>query len=295
VRINGRGMARSMAALAVLALCAAGGTRSARAQDQEPTVLMPEQSATKARELMRQAAEALGGAAYMNVHDATCSAKLSQFGHSGELNGYSKIMDYAILPDKDRTENIPKRNLITIVNGDKGWELDRGGVSDAATSTIAQFQEDQKKDLDNILRNRINEKDMIFRYSGTDMVDLRPVDWIELVDSDNRTIRIAFSQDTHFPVRKVVTTRDPNTRLKSEEVEYYSNYQPMGGVETPLQITRERNKIKVYQVFFDRCEYNTGLSPSLFTKESLDERWAKIGKKQKPLKSSSRNSDKTKD
>lgn len=267
----------------------------ARAQDQETTVLMPEQSAAKAKELMRQAAQALGGAAYLNVHDATCTARLSQFGHSGELNGYAKIEDQSILPDKDRTENIPKRNLITVLNGDKGWELDRGGVSEAPLTTISEFQDNQKKDIDNILRNRINEKDVIFRYTGSDTVDLRPVDWIELVDSDNRTIRIAFSKDTHLPVRKVVTTRDPNTRLRSEEVEYYSNYQPMSGVLTPLQITRERNNIKVYQVFFDRCDYNTGLSPSLFTKESLDERWAKIGKKQKPIKSSARNQDKTKD
>lgn len=279
---------------ATLAILFLGGPSRAFAQDQETTVLMPEQSAAKAKELMRRAADALGGTAYLNVHDATCSARLSQFGHSGELNGYAKIIDYSIVPDKDRTENIPKRNLITVINGDKGWELDRGGVSDAPITTISQFEDDQKKDIDNILRNRINEKDMIFRYTGTDIVDLRPVDWVELVDSDNRTIRIAFSQATHLPVRKVVTTRDPNTRLRSEEMEYYSNYQPMGGVQTPLQITRERNNIKVYQVFFDRCEYNTGLSPSLFTKESLNERWAKIGKKQKPVKSSSRNQDKDK-
>jgi hypothetical protein len=260
-----------------------------QAQDQETTVLMPEQSAAKAKEIMRRAAEALGGAAYLNVHDVTCTAKLSQFGHSGELNGYAKIEDQSIVPDKDRTENIPKRNLITVINGDKGWELDRGGVSEAPLTTVSQYQDDTKKDIDNILRNRINEKDMIFRYTGTDIVDLRAVDWVELVDSDNRTIRIAFSQSTHLPVRKVVTTRDPNTRLRSEEVEYYSNYQPMSGVLTPLQITREKNNIKIYQVFFDKCEYNTGLSPELFTKESLDERWAKIGKKQKPVKSSSNN------
>lgn len=284
--------------IAVLALgaLAAGGwlcaRAEARAQDQETTVLMPEQSAAKAKELMRAAAQALGGAAYLNVHDSTCMARLSQFGHSGELNGYAKIEDFNLLPDKDRTENVPKRNIITIINGDKGWELDRGGVSEAPLTTITQFQDDTKKDIDNILRNRINEKDIIFRYTGLDTVDMRPVDWIELVDPDNRTIRIAFSQETHLPVRKVVTTRNEATRLRSEETEYYSNYQPMGGILTPLQITRERNNIKVYQVFFEKCDYNTGLSPEFFTKESLDERWAKVGKKQKPLKSSARNSDK---
>jgi hypothetical protein len=98
------------------------------------------------------------------------------------------------------------------------------------------------------------------------------------VYSDNRTIRIAFSQSTHLPVRKIVDTRDANTRMKTDEVEYYSNFHPINGIETPFQITRERNHIKIYQVFIDKCDYNTNLSDSLFTKESLDERWEKVGK-----------------
>ena len=47
---------------------------------------------------------------------------------------------------------------------------------------------------------------------------------------------------------------------------------------TPFQITRERNSRKVYQVFFDECKYNTNPPDSLFTKESLDARWAQVGK-----------------
>ena len=84
-----------------------------------------------------------------------------------------------------------------------------------------------------------------------------------------------------MPVRKVVTTRDPNLRMKFDETEFYSNYHPLNGVETPFQVTRERNGLKVYQVFFDTCDYNTNISDSLFTKESLDERWDKIAPRNK--------------
>lgn len=251
---------------------------------QDTAVLMPEQSAAKAKQLLQQAIDALGGAAYLNVHDITCTGRLGQFGHSGELNGFESFVDYTIPPDKDRTENLPKRNIIQIMNGDKGWVLDRGGVSEAAEGEIARYDEDIKKDIDNILRHRIHEPDMIFRYAGPDVVDLKEADWVELVDSDNRTIRIALAQSTHLPIRKVVATRDPASRMRSEEIEYYSNYHPIDGIETPFQITRERNGMKVYQAFFEKCAYNTNLSDSLFTKESLDERWAKIGKKEKKKK-----------
>jgi len=267
-----------IAALAVLALAWIVSAPRVKAQDE---VMMPEQSAAKAKQLMQQAIEALGGQAYLNVHDVTCTGRLSMFGHSGDLNGFETFVDYAQPPLKDRQENLPKRNLIEVYNGDKGWVLDRGGVTEAAESDIVRFQEDNQVDLDNILRHRIHEKNMIFRYAGPDVVDLKEADWVELVDSENRTIRIAFARGTDLPLRKVVETRDPNSQLKSEEIEYYSLYHPIDGVQTPFQITRERNGLKVFQVFFDKCQYNTNIPDSLFTKESLDERWAKVGKKEK--------------
>jgi hypothetical protein len=277
-----------------LLLACAWLAASPRVLAQDETVLLPEQSAAKAKAILQQAVDALGGPAYLNVHDVTCQGRISQFGHSGELNGFGHFVDYAQPPFKDRTENLPKRNIISVYNGDKGWQLDRGGVSEATITDLATFQEDTKKDIDNILRHRIHEQGMIFRYAGLDVVDYQESDWVELVDSDNRTFRIAIARTTHLPVRKVVDTRNANTRMRTEEVEYYSNYHPINGVQTPYQITRERNGIKVYQVFFDKFEYNTSVPDSLFTKESLDERWEKVGKKEKPSKNnpSNKNNDK---
>jgi len=122
---------------------------------------------------------------------------------------------------------------------------------------------------------------MIFRYAGPDVVELKEADWVELVDSDNRTIRIAFARDTHLPIQKVVEIRDPKTQMRSQEIEYYSLYHAIDGIETPFQIARDRNGMKVFQVFFDKCEYNTNLSDSMFTKEALDQRWEKVGKKER--------------
>jgi len=259
----------------------------AAAQDSDQ--LMPEESTAKAKEILQQAIQALGGAAYLNVHDATCTLRYSQFGHSGDVNGFATLIDYTIPPYKDRTENLPKRNLIQIMNGEKGWVLDRGGVSDASEVDIAQFQDDVRKDIDNILRHRLKEPGMIFRYAGPDVVDLKEADWVELVDSEDRTVRIAIARSTHLPIRKVVVSRDSASRTKRDELEYYSNYHPVSGIETPYQITRERNGMKVYQAFFEKCEYNTNLSESLFTKDSLEDRWAKVGKKGKKNKDKDKN------
>jgi outer membrane lipoprotein-sorting protein len=254
---------------------------AASAQTQNPELLLPEQSAAKAKQLLQQAIQALGGDAYLKMRDATCSGRASQFGHSGELTGYEEFFDYTKLPDKERTEFSSKRNIIEVYNGDKGWILDRGGVQDAPEEAITERRENQKKDIDAILRIRIKEPGMILRYAGPDVVDLKEADWVELVDNEGRTIRIAFDHSTHLPLREVVITRDPSTRLRMEETEYYSNYHPIQGFETPFQVASDRNGLKISQVFLRECQYNTGISDSLFTKESLEERWAKVGKKKK--------------
>jgi hypothetical protein len=267
--------------LVSLALAAGWLGRVSLANAQDSAVLLPEQSAQKAKEIVAQGIAALGGEKFMNVHDVTCTGNLGQFDHAGQLSGFEKFVDYSEPPLKDRTENLPQHNEIDVFNGDQGWNLDRGGVSPEPVSQITQYQDDVAKSLDNILRHRINEPDMDISYAGPDIVDLKQVDWVQLIDAQNRTIRIAFDRSTHLPIEKTVESRDPRLRANITEVEHYSLYYDAAGIETPKQITRERNDMKIYQVFFDKCEYNTGLEDSLFTKQSLDERWEKMPSREK--------------
>lgn len=272
-----------------LALCAATG---ASAQDD---VLMPDQSAAKAKQILQAAIDALGGQAYLNLHDATCTGTIGQFDHSGAVTGFGRFVDYSIPPDKERQENLPKRNIIEVYNGKQGWVLDRGGVSEAPATDLEQFQEDNLRDIDNILRHRIHEPGMIFRYAGPDIVQLKQADWVELVDSDNRTIRIAFDQATHLPLQEKVELRDPKTQLTSDETDYFSDYHAVQGIQTAFQLERDSNGVKRFQAFFSRCDYNTNLSDSLFTKQSLDERWAKVGKKERKKEAKEKKKDQDRD
>ena len=132
-----------------------------------------------------------------------------------------------------------------------------------------------------VLRYRLDEEGLAFRYQGSDVVDLKQVDWVELVDRERTSMRIALDRNTRLPIRAVIVSRDPLTRQRIEEVEYYANYHPIDGVMTPMQIQKQRNGINYYQVFFTAYRYNTGLDDALFTRASLEERWAKLNKKKK--------------
>jgi hypothetical protein len=272
-------MCRLASVLAVVGCALAFAAVPSRAQDDQ--VLLPEQSAAKAKALLQEMIQALGGNAYLNVKDSTCRGRLGSFGHSGALSGYDVFLDLVKLPDKDRQEMSKKRNIIYVTNGNQGWVLDRGGVSAEPADQIADNQRELQLDLDYILRFRLNEPGMIFHYDGTDVVDLKEADWVEIDDPQGHEIRIAIAKLTHLPIRKEVAMRDPVTHMRTEEVDYYSNFQSVDGVTMYFQQTRFRNGMKVFQVFYDPdgCKFNTGLQDSLFTKESLEQRWSQGGGK----------------
>jgi len=239
----------------------------------------PEQSAARARQLLDTMIAALGGPAYLHVRDQTCRARAAFFGHSGELTNYDVIYDLILWPDKERIEYSSKRNIIDVFNDGHGWTLDRAGVSEQPQTAVEDFQRGLRRDLDYLLRFRLSEPGLELRYGGPDLVDLQEADWVVIDDADHRTIRIAISRATHLPLRAVFIERDPATHERTEEVEYFSNYQSVQRIETPFQRTRLRNGQKLYQLFIQSCQYNTGLSPSLFTREALEQRWAELSKR----------------
>src|ERR1700684_3528812 len=51
---------------------------------QDTAILMPDQSTAKAKQIIQQATNALGGSAYLDMRDFTCTGSAGQFGHSGE-------------------------------------------------------------------------------------------------------------------------------------------------------------------------------------------------------------------
>lgn len=248
---------------------------------QNPETLLPEQSAAKAKQFLQQLIAALGGPAYLNVRQSDCTGRLSFFGHGGDLTGYDYFHDLWILPDKNRTEYTKKSVIIELFTGNQGWIMDKGGVQEKPAAEIEQFQEGLKKDIDSLLRFRLNEDSMAFRYGGSDIVDLKQVDWVEIVDRDRRTFRLAIDRATHLLIRVETITRNATTRERTEEVTYFANYHVQDGVQTPFSVTRERDDRKVYQVFFYGCKYNPGLSPELFTRASLEKHYAEIPKKKK--------------
>jgi hypothetical protein len=261
----------ALAAVIFAALCASS------ASAQNPDTLMPEASTAKAKQILRQLIDAFGGPTYLDIRDSDCEGRLARFGHNEELNGYTNFKDYWRYPDANRTDYSKKGVVINLYVGDKGWTLDKGGVSELSAASVADFQDQAKRDINNLLRVRIKEPGMTIRYGGIDIVDLKTIDWVDITDSDQRNFRLAVDQSSHLLARAIISTPDQTMNDRNIETNIYTNFQLMDGVRTAMQITTDRNGRRSSQVFFTICKYNSGLPADLFTKSALDKRFSEVG------------------
>lgn len=285
-------------ALAGLLVC---GILAVQASAQNPDSMMPEQSAAKAKQILSDLINARGGAGYKEAVEGECHGTRAQFGHNGEVTGYVGFTDYRRYPDKARLEYAAKSHnlksiintvigvdgldwshggvIVALYNGDRGWTLDRGGVTELPVTAVAEFQEQVKRNIDNVLRVRLKEPGWNYRYGGSDTVDLKEVDWVELTDSEERTFRLAVDHSTRLLVRSVVTTNNEETHERDDDVSIYTNYQLKDTVWTPMQITRDHNGRRAAQFFYDSCGFNPHFPGDFFDKSSLQKKTAEAGAK----------------
>jgi hypothetical protein len=268
---------------------------------QNPDTMMPEQSAAKAKQILSDLKNARGGAAYNEVIEGECHGTRAQFGHNGEVTGYVGFTDSRRFPDKARLEYAAKSHnlksiintvigvegldwshggvIVALYNGDRGWTLDRSGVTELPITSISEFQEQVKRNIDNVLRVRLKEPGWNYRFGGSDTVDLKEVDWVELTDSEERTFRLAVDHNTRLLVRSVVTTVNEETHERDDDVTIYTNYQLKDTVWTPMQVTRDHNGRRAAQFFYDSCRYNPGFPSDFFDRSSLQKKTAEAGVK----------------
>ena len=263
------------AGLVFSALAIIGSARLLYAQN--PDTLMPEQSTAKGKQVLQQLIDGLGGPTYLDIKDSDCEGRLARFGHNGEMTGYTNFKDFWRYPDSNRTEYSKKGVIINLYVGDKGWTLDKSGVSELSEASVADFQDQARRDIHNLLRHRLNEPGMVIRYGGSDIADLRPVDLVDLTDAYGHNFRLAVDKTTHLLVRSVVTTADKTNESRDVETNIYTNFQLMDGVRTAMQIAQDRNGRRSSQVFFTTCKYNSNLPSDLFSKDSLDKRFQQVG------------------
>ncbi len=278
----------SILLLSGLAFAQAGEAPPPRApltgQPSAPVKLNDSDNARKARAVLDQTIETLGGDWYLTYQVKEETGRYYPLYHGRtESTGipYNYYIEY---PDKDRFEIlhikdihiIPgtidvghikvknKFDLVLIHNGDKGYETTYKG-------TAAQ----DKEDLENYLRRRQHSIEYIFRkwirdpnvalfYDGLSIVDGKETEGVTLLNSRNDSVSVYLDQNTHYPVKISYSWRDPKDKQMNVEDEVYDSYKLVQGIWTPHSITRYFNGETSQQRFVTTASYNFKLPDSMF-------------------------------
>lgn len=259
-------------------LKAAAPALSAASPAQNPDTMMPEQNVAKAREILNQLIDALGGPAYLEVRERQCDGRRAKIGHNGEMDGYIDFKDFWRYPDKHRIDYSKKGNIIDLFTGDQGWTLDRTGVSEEPVTAVSEFQALMTNSVDNLLRRRLRDPALNLHYAGPGIVDMLEADWVEIPGPDS-TLRLAVARSTHLLLRSVVSSVNQEMNERTEETSIYTNYRRKDGVMVAMQVSRERDGRRYYQAFYDTCTFNPNFPEDTFTKAALEKRYAEVGNK----------------
>ncbi len=153
---------------------------------------------------------------------------------------------------------------VLLANGE-GWELTFRGARPLPAENISRHYDTTWNNVFYIFRERLHETGLTFESKGSDVIDNLPVEIVEILDSENRSVIVYFHRATKLPVRQVFYRRDPKTRERLEELTIFTKYREVDGIQWPMTIHRERNGEKVFEIFSEDVQFNQSLAPDLFS------------------------------
>ena len=251
--------------LFLTALLFAQGTPSGLSDQSTSSIPVDQENARKARALIDQGIEALGGTAYLNWKNVTQEGRGYSF-HHGQLNSLgTPFWRFKEFPDKERDELTKKRDVIEIFNGDKGYEVTYKGVRNLdEKDELGPYQRRRRYSLDLVLRQWLHEPGVALFYEGQTVAAQKEADQVTIMNSKNEAVTLYFDINTHLPVKKSFVWRDPVDKERNVEEEIYDNYRLIQGIMTPFDVTRTFNGDMAAQSFLTSATYNQPLNEELF-------------------------------
>jgi hypothetical protein len=241
-----------------------------------PFIAAAQNSSDKAKKIVDDAVTALGGDKFLSMEDRIESGRAYSF-YRESLAGLSVATIYTryltVAEGKTGEElGVRERQAFgksedsgyVLFREDGGWDVTFRGAREVPKDRLDRYRDSTLRNIFYILRMRLSEPGLAFDYKGFDVVENQPVEIVDIIDSQNRSVTVYFHRSTKMPLRQMLVWRDPQTRERNEEVTRFARYQESSGVQWPHQITRERNGERTYQIFSESVVINRDLTDSIF-------------------------------
>lgn len=241
------------------------------------------ESAHKARAVLDQTIQSLGGQPYLAFENRSETGRYYPLYH-GRTNSTGIPYNYYLkYPDKDRFEVIAlkdihvipgqidiggvksgHKDLILIHNGDQGYEISYKGTAAQEKLDLQNYLRRREHSLEWVFRKWMNDPSVALFYDGINVVDSKPTEGVTLLNNKNDSVTVWLDQYTHYPVKISYAWRDPKDKQMNTEEEIYDSYKPEDGIMTPHSLTRYFNGEMSQQRFITKAKYNLTLPDTLF-------------------------------
>jgi hypothetical protein len=239
---------------------AASPGNEARGNDQE--------SSRKARALIEQGIQALGGQAYLNLHDMQQEGRTYSFHHGQPTSNGILFWRFLEYPDKERIEVTKQRDVAYLYVGDKGYEITFKGPHEVEKKDLEEYLRRRRLSLDTILRTWINDPTVALFYDGNALAGNLAALKVTLINGKNESVSIFFDIDSHLPIKKSYGWRDPVDKERNLEEEIFDNYRPLQGVMINWGFTRYFNGDMQTERFVSAVHINQNVNQAMFDPNS---------------------------
>jgi hypothetical protein len=228
------------------------------------SIPVDQENAKRARAVLDQSIQAMGGSAYLNIQDITQEGRTYTFYHGRPSSLGVLFWRFYKFPDKDRIELTKQRDVVYIYEGDRGTEVTYKGPHPEDPKDLTEYLRRRHFSLDWVLRKWLSEPGIALFYEGQTVAEEKPVDQVTIMNAHNEGVTLYVNIDDHLPVKKTYSWRDATDKQRNIEDEVYDNYREVQGIMTPFTLTRFYNGDMSGQRFLTAVSYNQGISDSRF-------------------------------
>jgi hypothetical protein len=241
---------------------------SSQAAPAAPAIPMDQENARKAKALVDQAIQALGGDAYLNLRDRETQGRTYGFHHGRSEGSGVEFWSFSQFPDKERVELTKERDIAELYVGNKGYEITYKGAHAVEQKDLDDYLRRRRFSLDTMLRSWASDPSVALLYEGNAIAAQHSALQVTLINSKDEAVTLDFDIDTHLPVKKSFKWRDPVDRQLNLEEEVYENYRLVQAVMVPYNVTRFFNGDMSNERFIFAVTINQNLDQTMFDPNS---------------------------
>ena len=265
-----------MAALVASCLLASGPAGRGQASSPQQQAIEnkdAQDSDAEARKLLSAMVEALGGQKWLSLKDTYLEGRTSGFFQGKPTGAITDFYSLRTPPTpqaqgQERLEFTKKRDVVTIFNPDAAWEITFRGNRPLPVDQAQDYFRRRDHSVETAILVWLKDPATVLLAEGQKVAERHLADQVTLISASNDSITLQLDTETHLPLRRIFSWRDPVYKDKNEEMDEFDDYHMIDGIATPFTLTRFHNGDMNSQRFLYRAAYNVAIAPDAFNADA---------------------------